>query len=66
MDGDVATLKSMIERAARIVVFSGAGISTESGIPDYRSPGTGTWSTLWPVLTPLPCRRSASRHSPHG
>lgn len=36
-------LKSAIERAGRVVVFTGAGISTESGIPDFRSPG-GIWS----------------------
>ncbi len=33
----------MIREAKRIVVFTGAGISTESGIPDFRSPG-GIWS----------------------
>ncbi len=36
-------LKSLIDRATRVVVFTGAGISTESGIPDFRSPG-GIWS----------------------
>lgn len=36
-------LKNLIGRARRIVVFTGAGISTESGIPDFRSPG-GFWT----------------------
>jgi len=36
-------LKTLIERSRRAVVFTGAGISTESGIPDFRSPG-GIWS----------------------
>ncbi len=36
-------LSALIERASRIAVFTGAGISTESGIPDFRSPG-GIWS----------------------
>jgi NAD-dependent deacetylase len=36
-------LRKLIERSKRAVVFTGAGISTESGIPDFRSPG-GIWS----------------------
>lgn len=41
-------LKREIERAARVVVFTGAGISTESGIPDFRSPG-GIWTKMSPI-----------------
>lgn len=44
-----ATLRGMIEAARRVVVFTGAGISTESGIPDFRSP-TGVWQTAKPVM----------------
>jgi NAD-dependent deacetylase len=38
----------MVQRAQRAVVFTGAGISTESGIPDFRSPG-GFWTRYKPV-----------------
>ena len=41
-------LRSKLEQASHIVVFTGAGISTESGIPDFRSPG-GIWSRLKPI-----------------
>jgi len=40
--------KQAIERARNIVVFTGAGISTESGIPDFRSPG-GLWTKMSPI-----------------
>jgi NAD-dependent deacetylase len=36
-------LKRFIQKSKRAVVFTGAGVSTESGIPDFRSPG-GYWS----------------------
>jgi NAD-dependent deacetylase len=41
-------LKAMIEDAQRVAIFTGAGISTESGIPDFRSPG-GVWSRMSPI-----------------
>ena len=41
-------LRQMIERARRVAIFTGAGISTESGIPDFRSPG-GVWSRMSPI-----------------
>src|SRR5579872_3370669 len=44
----VANLKQMIAEAKRAVVFTGAGISTESGIPDFRSPG-GVWTKMAPI-----------------
>lgn len=45
----VDSLKTLIDRATRIVFFTGAGISTESGIPDFRSPGTGLWNKIKPI-----------------
>ena len=41
---DISQARQLIASARRIVGFTGAGISTESGIPDFRSPG-GVWST---------------------
>jgi len=38
----------MIHQSSRGVVFTGAGISTESGIPDFRSPG-GIWTKYQPI-----------------
>jgi NAD-dependent deacetylase len=44
MDGDpVARAADLVARARRITVLTGAGISTESGIPDFRGPH-GTWT----------------------
>ena len=43
-----ADLARLIANARRAVVFTGAGISTESGIPDFRSPG-GVWSKMKPI-----------------
>ena len=35
----IAEFKKMVQSSTRIVFFGGAGVSTESGIPDFRSPG---------------------------
>ncbi len=46
---DADLLVHMIRSAHRVAVFTGAGISTESGIPDFRSPG-GVWSKMKPIM----------------
>lgn len=43
----VADLADLLRDASRIVAFTGAGVSTESGIPDFRSPG-GVWTRYDP------------------
>ena len=48
MTGDIERLAGLIRAARRTVVFTGAGMSTESGIPDFRSPG-GIWTKMMPV-----------------
>lgn len=45
---EAVTLAKHIKAADRVVIFTGAGISTESGIPDFRSPG-GVWSKMQPI-----------------
>ena len=47
LDGLAEKVADLIIGAKKLVVFSGAGISTESGIPDFRSPG-GIWSRFDP------------------
>ena len=44
----IEQLRRMIAESHRVVVFTGAGISTESGIPDFRSPG-GVWDKYQPI-----------------
>jgi NAD-dependent deacetylase len=46
---DVTALAGLLRQAKQAVVFTGAGISTESGIPDFRSPG-GIWTKMLPIL----------------
>ena len=45
---DIQNFKSLIDTCSNIVIFTGAGISTESGIPDFRSPG-GIWTKFKPI-----------------
>ncbi|MEI8083155.1 MAG: Sir2 family NAD-dependent protein deacetylase, partial [Actinomycetes bacterium] len=40
---EIAVAASWVREAERVVVFTGAGISTESGIPDFRGPN-GLWT----------------------
>ena len=45
---DITRFGQLMRNASRGVAFTGAGISTESGIPDYRGP-QGIWNTETPV-----------------
>jgi NAD-dependent protein deacetylase/lipoamidase len=47
-DQGALELASLLRASRRTVVFTGAGISTESGIPDFRSPG-GIWTKMMPI-----------------
>jgi NAD-dependent deacetylase len=48
LDRPAARLREMVQAAEVIVPFTGAGISTECGIPDFRSPG-GIWTKYQPI-----------------
>ena len=48
-DDAIEALHDLLDRAASIVAFTGAGISTESGVPDFRTPGSP-----WMVNKPIP------------
>ena len=54
------TLKEMIEQSDNIVFFGGAGVSTESGIPDFRSE-TGIYNTCLLYTSPSPRDPKTSR-----
>ncbi|KAL2521255.1 NAD-dependent protein deacetylase SRT2 [Forsythia ovata] len=55
---DVDLLYQFFDRSSKLVVLTGAGISTESGIPDYRSPN-GAYSTGFKPITHQQFMRSA-------
>jgi len=60
LDADLERIAQWLGRAERCVVFTGAGVSTESGIPDFRSPG-GVWSRTKPILFDEYCRDSQAQ-----
>jgi NAD-dependent deacetylase len=48
-NGSVERLAQLIRDARSAVALTGAGISVPSGIPDFRSPGTGLWEKVDPM-----------------
>ena len=42
-------LRQWMEESENVVIFTGAGMSTDSGIPDFRSPG-GVWTRMAPIM----------------
>jgi len=46
---EAARLAELIRAARSVVALTGAGISVPSGIPDFRSPGTGLWENVDPM-----------------
>ena len=58
---DLRKVADWLDSAESAVAFTGAGISTESGIPDFRSPG-GIWSKSQPVMYQDFLASAAARH----
>jgi len=48
LETGIRRLRELVEEARVVVPFTGAGISTECGIPDFRSPG-GIWTKMRPI-----------------
>lgn len=48
-DNPAAKIADLIHESKNVCVLTGAGISTESGIPDFRSPGSGLWTKHDPM-----------------
>lgn len=46
---EVAALAELVRCAGSVVALTGAGISVPSGIPDFRTPGTGIWANVDPM-----------------
>lgn len=47
---NVKKIAHLLEESNHAVVLTGAGVSTESGVPDFRRPGSGLWTMLDPEL----------------
>ncbi|MFQ5399442.1 MAG: NAD-dependent deacetylase [Anaerolineae bacterium] len=49
VDAQIEQAISLLKRSRHVVALTGAGISTPSGIPDFRSPGSGVWNHVDPM-----------------
>ena len=64
LDGRIQTLARWMAEAERLVIFTGAGISTDSGLPDFRGPD-GVWTRKDKGLPPRDERLDWTRTDPN-
>ena len=57
--GSLESVASVVREAKEIVVFSGAGLSADSGIPTFRDGATGLWNKVDPILMRSPALRAS-------
>ena len=50
LDHQIQRAADLVRQATHVVALSGAGISTPSGIPDFRSPDSGLWDNADPMV----------------
>ena len=50
LDHQIQRAADLVRQATHVVALSGAGISTPSGIPDFRSPDSGLWDNADPMM----------------
>jgi len=53
MEQKIRKFADLILESKNIIALTGAGMSTESGIPDFRSPGTGLWERMDPSFADI-------------
>ena len=53
LEKKIEKFANLIIEANDVIALTGAGMSTESGIPDFRSPGTGLWEKMDPSFTDI-------------
>ena len=66
MADEMELLKEWIKTSKNIVFFGGAGVSTESNIPDFRSTDgpirtSSMFRLLWPIMMPIKQKRAKDR-----
>ena len=64
LDEKIETLAKLLYKSRYPVIFTGAGISTESGLPDFRGPD-GMWTRRDKGLAPKPMSKSWNSVEPN-